>query len=285
MSIRLIHTETLRLKAFTGGAIPKYAILSHTWIPDGEVSFQEMMAIAEYPEDAATKKSGYKKIVKCCQKARSHGYMYTWIDTCCIDKTSSAELSEAINSMYKWYGEASICYVYLWDVPAGQDLSADDSEFRASRWFTRGWTLQELLAPSSLAFYDQDWGILGQELKQPGCEESGWKRLVSAASVAERMSWAAGRITIRVEDMVYCLLGIFDVNMPLLYGEGEKAFVRLQEEIIKEYDDHSLLFWHDRSLISTGGSCFARRPADFGRSGDARVIGLTRFIISSYPTI
>ncbi|RFU24403.1 hypothetical protein B7463_g11936, partial [Scytalidium lignicola] len=167
MSIRLLYTETLRLKSFIGDAIPKYAVLSHTWIEGDEVSFQEMMAIAEYPDHPAVKKSGYNKIVECCQKARSHDYLYAWIDTCCIDKTSSAELSEAINSMYNWYQKASTCYVYLSDVPAGQDLSATDSKFRDSRWFTRGWTLQELLAPSRLIFYNQNWGIIGEELKHP----------------------------------------------------------------------------------------------------------------------
>ncbi|KAH8589628.1 heterokaryon incompatibility protein-domain-containing protein [Bisporella sp. PMI_857] len=281
--MRLINTKTRELESFEGPP-PAYAILSHTWGSD-EVTFQDYQSNA-----AATLKS--IKIDGCCGQALKDGFGYVWIDTCCIDKSSSAELSEAINSMYAWYHGAAICYVYLSDVPGGRDLGVDDLHFRRSRWFTRGWTLQELLAPSRIAFYDQDWFAIGNELKKRNSEgitvENCLTDLVSAitgiplpyidlsrpitrASVAERMSWAAKRKTTRAEDIAYCLLGIFNVNMPLLYGEGKKSFVRLQEEIVKEYDDHTLFFWHDQSAGSNG-SCFARQPADFGGFGDVRIV-------------
>jgi hypothetical protein len=183
------------------------------------------------------KKAGYSKIRGCCKAAAADGFEYVWIDTCCIDKTSSSELSEAINSMYKWYQEAEVCYVYLADV--FPDIST--SSFAKSRWFTRGWTLQELIAPSSVIFFDAHWRDIGTKasLVKPIAEITGIhidalsNGRVSRFSVAQRMSWASRRETTREEDIAYCLLGIFSINMPLLYGEGQKAFLRLQEEIMK----------------------------------------------------
>jgi hypothetical protein len=164
--------------------------------------------------------------------------------SCCIDKTSSAELSEAINSMYQWYQRAQVCYAYLDDTEARGDM-AD------SAWFTRGWTLQELLAPKDLVFFNAQWQVIGtkkymiEDLSNiTGVEaqilRSGY---VQHATIAERFSWAARRRTTRLEDGAYCLLGICDVNMPLLYGEGSKAFIRLQQEILRTSRDYSLLLW------------------------------------------
>ncbi|RYP03915.1 hypothetical protein DL765_010366 [Monosporascus sp. GIB2] len=169
---------------------------------------------------------------------------------CCIDKSSSAELSEAINSMFKWYEKAAVCYAYLSDVSS---LNNVESALAASRWFKRGWTLQELIAPKKMDFFTADWSYIGS--KQTLCdmisnschiEKEYLNRMhnVRAASIAKRMSWVASRETTRVEDIAYCLLGIFDVNMPMIYGEGKKAFKRLQEEIIKLYpEDHSIYAW------------------------------------------
>ncbi|KAM7210457.1 hypothetical protein V8F06_014159, partial [Rhypophila decipiens] len=169
-----------------------------------------------------------------------------WADTCCIDKTSSSELSEAINSMYKWYSESSVCYVYLEDVdplPQGWHLSSSTwGPFLASRWFNQGWTLQELIAPESVTFFANDWSDLGSKFtirnilvlrtRVPNNVLRGVSP--SLCSAAERMSWAAERETSREEDMAYSLLGIFGIHMPLLYGEGgPRAFQRLQEEIWK----------------------------------------------------
>ncbi|KAL6862622.1 hypothetical protein ACO1O0_002859 [Amphichorda felina] len=284
MSIRLIDTETLALKSFTG-KFPKYAILSHTWVADEEVSFQEATAISDDPNHAATKKSGYRKIQRTCNKVKAHGFQYVWVDTCCIDKTSSAELSEAINSMYSWYASAARCYVYLEDL-SGLDTGVES--LGRCRWFTRGWTLQELIAPKELRFYNGQFKYVGtkRELKKTISKITGIHEYVlggdvlpSEVAVARRMSWAAKRETTRAEDMAYCLLGIFDINMPMLYGEGKKAFMRLQEEIIKRSNDLSI-FWIDPpktrkvkpgSMYSIYEDLFARSPEQFASyDGDFR---------------
>ncbi|KAK1493991.1 HET domain-containing protein [Colletotrichum tamarilloi] len=218
--MRLLNVETRRLQEFFG-EVPRYVILSHTWGND-EVTFQDL----DRPDH--TKKRGYTKIDGICCLAARNGFKWVWVDTCCIDKTSSAELSEAINSMYKWYKDSSTCCAYLEDVQQGDDPSSFDRQLCNSRWFTRGWTLQELLAPETVEFFDA------------ANEES---PAIRSAKIAMRMSWAARRQTTRVEDIAYSLLGIFDVNMPLLYGEGEKAFERLQIEIMKQSSDDSILAW------------------------------------------
>ncbi|KAI0124754.1 heterokaryon incompatibility protein-domain-containing protein [Xylariales sp. AK1849] len=246
MSIRLLDTNNLHMKVFAGDGIPNYAILSHTWVEDEEVSYQEMTRCASDPDHPAMEKSGYNKILKTCQKARSHNIKYAWVDTCCIDKTSSAELSEAINSMFKWYQNSQVCYALLSDMSPDMDVTED---LPGCRWFTRGWCLQELLAPEDLRFYDSAWEYVGskEQLKDMISDITNIdeevladSQLLNSFAVGRRMSWAAMRVTTRMEDMAYCLLGMFDVNMPLLYGEGNKAFLRLQEEIIKRSNDMSI---------------------------------------------
>ncbi|KAH9892991.1 HET-domain-containing protein [Xylariomycetidae sp. FL2044] len=241
--MRLLHAKSEILHEFFDD-VPKYAILSHTW-----------------QEEELRSKAGYSKVHGCCQRAIKDGIEWVWVDTCCIDASSSSELQEAINSMYKWYTHAEVCYAYLLDVPPGQDAHAEASDFRKSRWHTRGWTLQELLAPKIVQFYDCEWnhigeksdltqvlerctGISGRYLSQSG------RVYVRLASVAEKMSWAARRSTTRKEDIAYCLLGLFGVNMPMLYGEGTRAFGRLQEEIIRRSRDQSL--WSSRRTTPTG---------------------------------
>ncbi|EHK16130.1 uncharacterized protein TRIVIDRAFT_130613, partial [Trichoderma virens Gv29-8] len=247
--MRLINTNTFKLEEFSEGSIPPYAILSHTWGKDSEeLSFREMEN-----GKIGTLDPGITKLQGCCQQAVKDGLGYAWIDTCCIDKTNLVELSEAINSMFRWYNRASVCYAYLSDVPGGDDPSKLGSKFRTSRWFQRGWTLQELLAPKHLQFYNSEWKCIGTKgtisnliknitlVPRPfllGIAE------LHAASVAQRMSWAAQRQTKRPEDRAYCLLGIFGIAMPLIYGEGgEQAFFRLQEQIMKTTRDDSILAW------------------------------------------
>jgi hypothetical protein len=231
--MRLISSKTLQLKEFFGGRIPKYAILSHTWKEEEEVSFKDMQG------PVAKEKKGFAKLQNFCAQAARDGFEYAWIDTCCIGKSSSAELSEAINSMYKWYKNAQICYAYLADVSTYDGL-------KSSRWFTRGWTLQELIAPSIVIFYDKNWNYIGtksnldKEISRitgidirvlRGCA-------LRTCSVQQRMFWASKRTTTRDEDKAYCLMGLFNVHMPLIYGEGEtKALKRLREEIKKEAED------------------------------------------------
>ncbi|KAK3361098.1 heterokaryon incompatibility protein-domain-containing protein [Lasiosphaeria ovina] len=249
--MRLLETGTLELKAFLGD-VPPYAILSHTW-EDEEVTLQDMMG----PRGHASKLKGFAKLVNSAKLAQQQGYGYIWIDTCCIDKTSSADLSEAINSMFQWYRGAGVCYAYLADADA--DVNLHDSSQWASqhfwncRWFTRGWTLQELIAPANVIFLARDWTTLGttESLAGPIEVKTGIPRRVlngketlSSISVASKMAWASRRVTTRPEDLAYCLMGLFDVNMPLLYGEGEqKAFLRLQSEFLKISDDETILAW------------------------------------------
>ncbi|KAF4918005.1 Vegetative incompatibility protein HET-E-1 [Colletotrichum viniferum] len=159
--MRLINVNTLELEEFFGEKIPQYAILSHTWVDGEEVTFQEFPDQKRKAEKGGPNKSGWDKIQSTVQLARKDNYHHAWIDTCCIDKTSSAELTEAINSMMSWYDQSQVCYTYLADVPSGLDHQGQEDAFRKSRWFTRGWTLQELLAPSKLIFIFSDWTKFG----------------------------------------------------------------------------------------------------------------------------
>jgi hypothetical protein len=214
---------------------PRYAILSHTWEADEqELTFQDLK------EDGGKSKEGYKKIQFCGDQARKDGLEYFWVDSCCIDKSSSAEESKAINSMFRWYQDAAKCYVYLSDVSTTQkDLS---QSLKQSRWFTRGWTLQELLAPISVEFFSREGELLGDK-KKLECQiheitgiaiEALRGRPLSQFSIDKRRSWAAKRKTTVEEDQAYCLLGVFEISLPLVYGEGEKnAFIRLEDEINK----------------------------------------------------
>ncbi|KAK4141481.1 ankyrin repeat-containing domain protein [Dichotomopilus funicola] len=206
--MRLLNTATGKLETFSDADTPLYAILSHRWTSN-KITFQDLH------DPHVQRKEGYSKISNSCRIAAKNGLDYLWIDTCCIDKTNSTELSTAVNSMYQWYRDAVVCFAYLSDVPA--------VDFARSLWFTRGWTLQELLAPSTIL---------------RGCD-------LSLASNAQKMSWAANRVTTVTEDLAYCLMGIFGINIPMLYGEGGKSFLRLQEEILKTTDDFSLFVWKE----------------------------------------
>ncbi|OBS22957.1 hypothetical protein FPOA_09278 [Fusarium poae] len=258
--MRLINVETLELESFVGDLgreVPAYAILSHVWTNE-EVSYQQMTGSLSLSEDS----KGYRKIVEFCAKARNEGFEYAWVDTCCIDKTSSAELSEAINSMFLWYRKSDACYVYLQDVPSTENPVSQGSAFRQSRWFTRGWTLQELLAPHEVIFLANDWREIGTKATLSATiseiTKIDIKTLVghtwNHVSIAMIMSWASVRQTTRLEDQSYSLLGLFDVNMPLIYGEGQKAFYRLQVEIMKLSNDDSLFAWSTEPLQDKGYS-------------------------------
>ena len=288
--MRLLNSQTLKLKDFQDDARPPYAILSHRW-GSQEVTYQQLVALA--PQGGwrpLHDLEGFQKITNFCRNVARQGLEWGWIDTCCIDKTSSAELNEAINSMFQWYKDARVCYVYLFDVqtPLANNVSSDAifDQLSASQWFTRGWTLQELLAPKLVQFFAKDWGYLGDKSTLAtsisvitGIDE---QTLAGAdlrrVSIARRMFWASQRSTTRKEDMAYCLLGVFGVNMPLLYGEGDRAFMRLQEEILRISDDQSIYAWEDQCkdddelLIDTGDTLlrgpFAQSPAEFANSGD-----------------
>lgn len=262
--MRLINVETGSLEEFSGSTVPPYAVISHRW-------GNEEVLLEDYGDrpPILSRSYGWTKILQAGHIARERGLRYVWIDTCCIDKKSSAELSEAINSMFSWYQNAKECYVFLVDVPSipsipasqeAQDSPAgvqsfETESFRSSVWFTRAWTLQELLAPASVIFFSCDFHELGSKEGLCGLISETTRippifvmsnDMIRKASVAERMKWASMREATRQEDIAYSLLGLFDVNMPLLYGEGSKAFFRLQTEIIRNSDDESIFGWSGR---------------------------------------
>jgi len=319
--MRLLNTESLRLESFFGLSTPEYAILSHTWGED-EVLFND---IHDPAQSLPTQKKGFAKVKGSCVQAQRDGYGYIWIDTCCIDKSSSAELSEAINSMFQWYYNSDRCYAYLADVDSSKTGRVAD--LTKSRWFTRGWTLQELIAPRDLRFFDRNWSFLGrrrangenagnnnpydgEDLADKISQATGvpvevlhwypppqhvpsrmsgseswiipsamWDptrsnpakyadsvaltRALNSFSIAQKMSWAARRLTTRLEDQAYSLLGLFGVNMPLLYGEGRRAFFRLQEELLRTSNDQSILAFVPYSLEGQPCSLLADSPLCF----------------------
>ncbi|OJT05153.1 Vegetative incompatibility protein HET-E-1, partial [Trametes pubescens] len=339
--MRLLDTSTGHFHDINSSLDEPYAILSHVWnppdAPEPEQTFQDLQAIQKKcPTVSILSDSGVSSKVRlACTVARDEGYRLLWLDSCCIDKTSSAELSEAINSMFEWYANSSICYVFLADVednkapryasdvatshavhgsdtPGAVSIVSEsqlhlpatendhcvsqpihdshscpreaDSErftsdahsatsnfasdntgnsspywtlslrrrFCSSRWHTRGWTLQELIAPRTVLFLSSGWNILGSKLTLSDLIEEATgvdhdvlthKKSLCSVSVAQRMWWASGRKTTRIEDEAYCLMGLFGVNLPTVYGEGRRAFIRLQEEIFRTIPDQSIFAW------------------------------------------
>lgn len=272
----LLSTDRAELRYFNSPeSVPGgYAILSHVWDTE-EQSFQQTQAYktecqstGQNPRDLST-----EKVRQSCILAEEHGYDWIWNDTCCIDKTSSAELSEAINSMFRYYSLADVCYAYLKDVPArGPLVDEEDVEksFNFSTWHERGWTLQELIAPPYVLFLNREWDIIAskadhaytlEEITKIPAAVLRHERGLEDVSVAARMSWAANRKTTRTEDEAYSLLGIFSINMPTLYGEGRRAFQRLQEEIMKNYPDSTLFAWGTPWEYSTEAAYIASHMA------------------------
>jgi hypothetical protein len=247
--LSLDENGSFSLTEFFGVDIPPYAILSHTWGPDNEeVTFKDLL------EGSHGTKTGVRKLHFCVQEASKDNLQYFWVDTCSIDKASSAELSEAINSMFRWYRNSNRCYVYLSDVSTAVSQSpqpAWETMLRKSRWFTRGWTLQELVAPASVEFFSIEGKMIGNkvslerqihEITGIAVEVLRDAALLPQFSIDERMSWAAGRQTKREEDSAYSLLGIFDIHIPLIYGEGKhKAMIRLRKEIQESLKDETLI--------------------------------------------
>ncbi|KAJ4142059.1 hypothetical protein NW754_014849 [Fusarium falciforme] len=246
--MRLLDIESGTLEEFADETRVSYAILSHRW-EDDEVLFQDIT------QGTAPLKRGWRKVENFCRIAQKEGFRYVWIDTCCIDKSSSAELSEAINSMYRWYQNADTCFAYLNDCGYEAASQPESAEFKKSKWFTRGWTLQELIAPAEVVFLSAEWREFGtrrslaSEIWQITNIDPNllvFPDWLDKCCAAQKLSWAATRETTRVEDRAYSLMGLFNVNMPLLYGEGDKAFYRLQMEILQSSSDQSIFAWkHD----------------------------------------
>ena len=273
-----------------------YAILSHRWIDSTEVDYEEMVDLAKMDgeeRDEIRQRLGYRKILDSCEQAQKDGYTWLWVDTCCIDKRSSAELSEAINSMYRWYANSRVCYAYLHDVPDSSfPTSSDESRYPKSKgwpeWFSRGWTLQEMIAPSDVQFFNKDWQPIGdkktfvdtlQNITRVPRHILNEGLSSNRPCVGQIMSWAADRTTTRVEDKAYSLMGLLDVNMPMLYGEGKKAFHRLQLEIIRMSNDQSIFAWGSTfGENGRAGSILADEPSFFHDCHDMELMDHDEFI-------
>ncbi|KAH9941498.1 hypothetical protein B0H21DRAFT_752596 [Amylocystis lapponica] len=242
-----------------------YAILSHRWLSEGEPTFQDMLQFSHAG-------AGFYKLVKFCMTGLAHGLNWAWADTCCIDKTKSSELDEAIRSMYRWYRDAKVCIVYLADTLYRTDMPRD-------AWFTRGWTLQELLAPARIKFYNRRWEPLAAQVNDRW--DLDFLKTLSEITdipvanlqafapgtrhVSRIMTWASKRETTRVEDVAYSLIGLFDVSLMPAYGEGEKAFYRLQLAIMERSRSFKLLMWdgeasREHSMIAGSPDCFTNTP-------------------------
>ncbi|EIW51969.1 HET-domain-containing protein [Trametes versicolor FP-101664 SS1] len=297
---RFLHTHTGNFVWIDDPESCSYAILSHTWRPasaGGEQSYDDVRklqadicAALEAPKSRRFKVARpaslldhpdlSAKIKGICAVARKAGFDLVWIDSCCIDKSSSAELSEAINSMFEWYRLADICYVYLADVPEGA-TPATSLAFWQSRWHTRGWTLQELIAPKHIVFLSRSWHFLGTKMGLAATLEKvtgiDFALLVGRASlstfsVARRMSWAARRQTTRIEDKAYCLMGIFGIHMSPIYGEGQNSFARLQEEIIRNIPDQSIFAWGRSCLLQDERDVRSLNTAWRGRAHESALL-------------
>ena len=299
--MRLMNTSTGEIILFEiPEEIPPYAILSHTWGAN-EQSLQDVENASRpglldrvfdkfrshrRPRSVLPKLGA--KIRDCCHFAKANLFDWVWIDTCCIDKTNLAELSESINSMFRWYRNAELCIAFLDNVhdnlQSSRSFEGIQETFKQSRWFKRGWTLQELIAPSDVLFVSSDWKPIGSRISLAeyisavtGIDTDLLigNRQHSEYSVAQRISWSANRDTKKSEDRAYCLLGILDVNMTVNYGEGaQSAFRRLQHKIIKHHPDQSLFAWVDPSAGYQG--LLARSPAAFETSGATISIQLSQ---------
>ncbi|PMD34568.1 HET-domain-containing protein, partial [Hyaloscypha variabilis F] len=281
--MRLLNVETFELEEWWTD-IPEYAILSHTWLTgrgadSSEFTYDDIIA------GTKPKSQGYQKILDCCEQAKKDKIGYIWADTCCIDKRSSSELQEAINSMFALYKRSAVCYAYLSDY---RSSSLEEEEFRNCRWITRGWTLQELIAPRKVVFFNASWGrigtkadeitrnLLSKTTKISAEVLNGSENSLKESLIAQKMSWASKRKTTRPEDIAYCLMGIFGVHISLLYGEGaENAFLRLQEEIMKRSNDHSLFAWRGHDKGAAGHGFLASSPEPF--EGSSRLVRIPYF--------
>jgi hypothetical protein len=277
LEIQYDGTITLTEDLMVARNVPAYAILSHTWLPGQEVTFEE------FTRGLGHDKAGFDKIRFCAQQAQRDGLRYFWVDTCCINKANPVELQHAINSMFRWYQEATRCYVLLTDVLSAEPatdcvpgMPAWEGEFRRSRWFTRGWTLQELLAPRFVSFYSGDKTHLGDryslkqlihEITNIPCPALAGAPL-NCFSAEVRLSWSDNRQTTREEDRAYSLLGIFGIFTFLNYGEGEtNAFKRLRKAIAEDLRESSQ---PQGSAGSVGGCIATYTPSTYKDSQIAR---------------
>ena len=262
---RSVATREEAIRALVRGKL-KYATFSHRWIERGEPTFRDILM--------SFRPAGYSKLVNFCSKAAEYDCCLAWSDTCCINKDSSTELEEAIRSMFKWYRDSHVCIAYLAEATSIDDLSEDV-------WFTRGWTLQELLAPRMMKFYGKGWAPLSDSVN-----DKQDVRMLDALSratgiphrdlrhfrpgtrdVHQKMMWASNRTTTRVEDIAYSLIGIFDVSLTIAYGEGQRAFYRLMEAIINRCGEWEIMAWAGRA--SADSAALPESPRCYKALGEA----------------
>jgi hypothetical protein len=279
---RLINATTYKLEEFLESRPPSYAIVSHTWGKDE-------IELRDFTDDPPNPSNLYRfhKIRVACEKAKKSNLSYIWIDSCCIDKTNMAELEVALQNMFQWYRNATICFAYLSDISMdGPQSPRFQWHLGKCRWFTRGWTLQELLAPPEVVFFNMDWFMIGTRylLRETLEDITGidssymdpkWlPDLLAETPAAKIMSWMSKRETTRPEDMAYSLQGLLNVQMPICYGEGGKsAFYRLQTEVLSRYGDISLFAWWSPKAdrLPYGYSLFTGSPRNFLNCGRYRM--------------
>ncbi|KAG0702349.1 heterokaryon incompatibility protein-domain-containing protein [Suillus ampliporus] len=255
----------------------KYAVLSHRWLASGEPTYEEIKA-------GTAAGPGYEKLENFCEQARKYKVEFAWSDTCCIDKSSSTELDESIRSMFRWYRNSEICIVHLAQSETIEDILHDE-------WTTRGWTLQELLAPYYIKFFNKRWTAMTDASNDKRKEantrilqhletatriprhEIYWQFNPGPLKVDERMAWAAERKTTRVEDVAYSLMGIFDVSLQIAYGEGgDRAFCRLIEAIMQA-GDPSVLNWKGKAAKHHTSDAIPRSPRSFLDRRELKLVG------------
>lgn len=229
----------------------RYATLSHRW-GQHEPVFRDVEGQAIHDLDPA---DGFAKLQSFCVAAGERSYLWGWVDTCCIDKDSTMELQRAIGSMFKWYRRSALTIVHLADVS-----NIDTDSLGKSMWFKRGWTLQELLAPHTVLFFTQDWLVYRESSSLNHKEDATIVAELEKATritslhltgfhpgtddARSKLQWASTRCTTLPEDMAYSLFGIFNIHLPILYGESvEQALARLLGEIISRSGDISVLEW------------------------------------------
>lgn len=278
--MQLLNVHTLTLRKFRPANLPKYAITSHRWVEDEEASAKDIRKGLGLIKSGHCKVQGFAEYVK----NNINGIDWLWIDTCCINQDSSQEVSEAINSMFKWYLNAEVCIAYLPDVPNAGAIEA----FPESSWFKRGWTLQELLAPRIVLFLAHDWNVIGHKgdaisasgslMLQPGpCLTSRISAITRipepvlndykqsrGINAEEKLRWLAGRQTSVDEDLTYCLLGIFGVTMSIIYGEGhDRARRRLMRKVVgrRQRVNDTNLSRHCVSVPYSTVSTYTERPS------------------------
>ncbi|KAG1875820.1 hypothetical protein F4604DRAFT_1581727, partial [Suillus subluteus] len=241
----------------------KYAVLSHRWLPDNQEPLYHQ--VSKEPKEVADG-PGWKKLERFCHTAKVvHNCEFAWSDTCCIDKPSSSELEESIRSMFRWYRNSHVCIAFLSETADLAALQLQETgksgEKAVDAWFERGWTLQELIAPLQIKFYGANWKplIQGSTNDRNNRDSKVIMEKISTLTdihmddlesftpgidrVPEKMLWASRRRTTRIEDRAYSLVGIFDISIMIVYGEGKRAFFRLIEEVIKRYDKWDVFLW------------------------------------------